>query len=80
VLLSERHVFRRGLGSASRSGHFRLGAAQPPDRVGTRTPEDGELRSLHFLGLAVLALVLGAAELSVNQDMVTLPEPLVHQM
>ena len=69
--LSERRV--GGLGSdfrAGRRGDFRFGAAEPAHGVGTNAPEDGNLRGLSLLGLAVLAIVLGADELSGNQDMV----------
>ena len=69
---SERSVFRSRLRNRRLRWHFRFRAAQPPDGVGANAPEDSELRGLGFLGFAVLALVLGADELSVNQDMVAL--------
>lgn len=64
---SKRSAFGSRLRCGSWRGHFRLRAAQPP--------ENRELRSLRFLGFAILALVLRAHELSVNQDMVALVEP-----
>ena len=69
--LSERRA--GGLGSgfrAGRRGDFRFGPAEPAHGVGAHAPEDGDLRGLSLLGLAVLALVLGADKLSVNKDMV----------
>ena len=71
---SRRSVFRCVLRSRGRNGHFRFRAAQPPHGVGAHAPEDRELRNLGFPGLAVLALVLRADELSVNEDMIALPE------
>jgi len=53
---------------------FRLRPAQSPDGVGANAPEHGDLRGLGLLGLAILALVLRANELSVNEDMVALVE------
>lgn len=71
---SKRSVVRTRFRCGRLCGHFRLGAAQPPDRVGAHAPEDGELRGLRFLRLSVLALVFRADELSVNKDMVALVE------
>jgi len=70
----ERRVagFCSALTTRRSSGNFRFRPAQSPDGIRADAPEDGELRGLSFLGLAVLALVLGADELSVNQDMVAL--------
>jgi len=56
------------------SGYFSFRAAEPAYGVRAHTPEDGELRGLGLLGLAVLALVLRAYELSVHEDVVALPE------
>jgi hypothetical protein len=69
---SKRSVFRSGLRSRRLGGHFR--AAQPPHGVGAHAPENDDCRGLGLLGLAVLALVLRAEELSVNKDMVALVE------
>lgn len=71
---SKRRVFCSGLRSKRLRWHFRFRAAQPPHGVGANAPEDGELRPLRFLGLSVLALVLRANELSVNEDMVAIVE------
>jgi len=72
--VSEGSVFRSRLRSRRLRRHFRFRAAQPPDGIGAHAPEDGDLRGLGLLGLAVLALVFRADELSVNQDMVALVE------
>jgi hypothetical protein len=72
--VSERSVFRSWLRSRRLRGHFRFRAAQPPDGIGADAPEDGDLRGLGLLRLAVLVLVFRADELSVNQDMVALVE------
>jgi len=73
-LISKRGVFRRRLRCRSLCRRFRFRPAQPPNRIRAHAPEDGELCRLRFLGLAVLALVLRADELSVNEDMVALVE------
>src|SRR5260370_34210758 len=54
--------------------HFGFRAAEPADGVGANAPEDGDLRGLRFLGLAVLALVHRTDELSVHEDVVALVE------
>src|SRR5215831_8511407 len=72
--VSKRRFVRGPLRRRSLSRRFRFRAAQPPNGIGAYAPEDGEVRRLRFLGLAVLALVLRANELSVNQDMVALLE------
>src|ERR1043166_6218556 len=72
--VSEGSVFRSGLRSRRLRRYFRFRAAQPADGIGTYAPEDGDLRGLGLLGLAVLALVFRADELSVTQDMVPLVE------
>lgn len=71
---SKRSVFGSRRRNRRLRWHFRLRAAQPPEGVGANAPEDCELRGLGFLGLAVLALILRADELSVNKDMVGLVE------
>ena len=73
-LRSERRFFRRLFRTGCCSGAFRFGAIQPTHGICAHAPEDGELCRLRFLGLAVLALVLRADELSVNKDMVALVE------
>jgi hypothetical protein len=72
--VSERSFFRSRLRSRRLRGPFRFRAVQPPDGVGTHAPEDGDVRGLGLLVLAILALVFRADELSVNQDMVALVE------
>jgi len=72
--ISKRNVFRRRLRCRSLCRRFRFRPAQPPDGIRAHAPEDSELRRLRFLGLSVLALVLRADELSVNEDMVALVE------
>jgi hypothetical protein len=70
--VSERSVFRSRLRSRRLRRHFRFRAAEPTDGIGAHAPEDGDLRGLGLLGLAVL--VFRADKLSVNQDMVALVE------
>lgn len=68
---SERNVFAGYLlGLSGCGGGFRFSARESLHGIGAHTPEDGELRGLGFLRLAVFALVFRADELSVNQDMV----------
>jgi hypothetical protein len=72
--LSVRRFARLGASFGARRcrRHLRFRAAQPPHGVGANAPEDGDLRSLRFLGFAVLILIFLADELSVNEDMVAL--------
>ena len=67
---SERCVFRLWLRRGRRCRRFGLRSAQTPEEVDACAPEDGELRLLRFLGLAVLARVVPTDELSVNEDMI----------
>ena len=67
-------LLRGGLRSRCRGGRFGFRAAEPPHGVRTDAPEDDRIRSLGFLGLAILALVLRADEVSVNEDMVAFLE------
>src|SRR5579859_313754 len=72
--ISKRRFVRRRLGCRNLCRRFRFRTAEPPNGIRPDAPEDGELRGFRFLGLAVLALVLRADELSINKDMVTLLE------
>lgn len=64
----ERSFPRGALRSRWRGGRSRFRAAEPPHGVGA----DDRARRFGLLGLAVLALVLRADELSVNEDKVAL--------
>ena len=72
--ISKRCIFRRRLRGRSLCRRFRFCPAQPPDGIRADAPEGSDFRRLRFLRLSVLALVLRADELSVNKDMVALPE------
>ena|SRR5215510_10451326 len=71
--------FRTGASSEAGSGAAVCTGASALNRrteLVQHAPENGELRSPRLLGLAVLAFVLRADELSVNQDMVAFVERL----
>jgi hypothetical protein len=58
--LSERRIAGLGtrFGGRRRERRFRFRTAELPHGVGANAPEDGDLRGLGLLGLAVLAVVL----------------------
>lgn len=59
-----------------RRRHFGFGAAEPTHGVCAHAPEDGDLRGLGLLGLAILTLVLRANEQAVHEDVIALVESL----
>src|SRR5260370_31386026 len=73
---SERRVARlsASFGAGRCRWHFGFRAAEPADGVGANAPEDGDLRGLGLLGLAVLPLVFRADEEAVHEDVVALVE------
>ena len=70
----ERSFLRGGVRSRWRGGCSRFCAVEPPHGVRADAREDDRARRFGLLGLVVLALVVRADELSVNEDMIVLME------
>jgi len=66
----ERSTVRARLGSRCRCGSFRFRMAEPPHRVCANDSKDDGVGGLRLPGLAALALVFRADELSVNKDVI----------
>jgi hypothetical protein len=70
----ERSIFRCRLGTRRSRRVLSFRTAEPAHGICSHAPEDRELRGLGLLGLAILALVFRADELSVHEDVIALVE------